>query len=250
MSKPFRLGRCIPPGQLRIGVVADSAKIEIWKIELIEELLSEPAIKVAALFTTSTSTSAPPPLYTRYLGGSLNAGPERLVEFPSHFPVATKVCLSDGIRLSPDTQNQIAECDLDVLIWLANLPVCNYGESARFGVWWFSFGDPRNQAWRPAFFTEAARGDVVTELWLLTYQQGSEMGIVLDRYSTSTQQGWPLARNAVQPLKAAASLLLRRLLDLLEFGADHFRQRISRSEIVNCIGLPPTYPHKIGRAHV
>jgi hypothetical protein len=242
MNKLIRLGRSIPPGQLRIGVVVQNAKTEIWKIELIEELLGEPAIKVAALFTISTLTSTPPPLYARSLGGSLNAGPERLVEFPNHFPAPTKLGPEDGTRLGPDEKRAIAGCDLDVLIWLTNVPNPSYSESARFGVWWFSLGDPCKQAWRPAFFAEAARGDVVTELWLLASHRNSH-SIVLERYSTSTQQGWNIAENAVQPLKAAPSLLLRRLLDLLEFGPKHFAQKISRSEIVRCESLPHIYPH-------
>ncbi len=247
MNKLTRLGRSIPSGHVRIGVVFDSANVEIWKIDLIQELLAEPAIKVAALFTIP-KTSAPPPSYAR-LVANLNAGPERLVEFPSNFPVPKKLGLNDESRLSPEAQNEIAECDLDVLLWLANIPDANYGGLARFGAWWFSLGDPRKQAWRPAFFAESARGDVVLDLWLLTSQQNSRMDVVLERYSTSAQPAWNIVLNPVQPLKEARSMLVRRLLDLLEFGPAHFRQRISHSERVKSISLPPVYPNigHIGR---
>jgi hypothetical protein len=241
MNKLLRLGRSIPPGQIRIGIVAESPNLEVWKIGVIDALLSDSAIKVEALFTVPRAPHSPPWLYARCFDWSSSvAGSERLAEYPSHFPLRTELPPCNGTWLSPEIHRQIAKCNLDVLLCLTSLPG-NYSGTAKFGAWWFSFGDPCEQKFHPAFFAEALRGDLVSELWLLVCLGKSERTVVIDRYSASTQQGWYFTQNALEPLKVAAPLLLRRLLDLLEFGPGHFHERIADSEIVKCAGLPAIY---------
>ena len=236
MDKLARLGRRLPPGTIRIGIAVDSLTIEAWKVSLLKFLLSDPAIQVAAIFSLEKPQQERPGLlfgaYERW--SSKVAAPERLVNFSpetADIPVVRLPGRAD--ELDQDDRARIAQEHLDVLIWLGRRPHGECRGLAHFGVWSLCLGDPGRVQFKPAYFSDAYRGEVISELFLLVHRE-SFSNAAVERHSAATQEGWHITRRPIEPLKAAAPMILRYLLDLLEFGPEYFSTRLSRCEEMTC----------------
>ncbi len=246
MNKLGRLGRSIPQGNVRVGVVTHSW-LETWQRTVIDEMRADPAICLDSWFVLPGNPDPQPPfLAAKYVAWSSRAGaPQALVDGSKCGSGIERVeiTVEGSGEPSQATRSKIAAHQLDVLLWLDDTrPTGECHELARFGVWAFSLGAPSTRPMRPAYFAEAYRGDLLSEVFLLCHRKTFDTAVVLDRHSTATQQGLNITRNAVAPLQAAAPMVIRRLLDLLEFGGEHFVQQISRAETAQCLGGAASYP--------
>lgn len=240
MNTLGRLGRSIPAGKVRVGVVSH-ARLESWQGSVIEAVRADPAIHLESWFVLPGSPGPQPSLLAaKYEAWSSKiSAPQALVDGSKCCSGLEQVgiAVEGSGELSPATRSKIAAHQLDVLLWLDNTrPSGECRDLARFGVWAFSLGNPRERKPRPAYFDEINKSVAVSELYLLVHSRDFAAAAVLDRYAAATQFGWYATRAAVDPVRAAGALLLRRLLDLLEFGPQSFLERLAGAESVECSG--------------
>jgi hypothetical protein len=240
------LGRPQLSGELRIGAVVDK-RITAWESSVLRVLAQETAIRLEHIFVNDASSfSTRPALWGVYERWSSHADdPFHLLD-PSallpEVPRSSAALLGADRQLTPGAHRLLASKQLDVLLWLAEEP--SGGDCSgvsRFGVWRFRAGDPAQKSWDPAYFRQAYQRELVSELLILAHVKSFDEGAVIFRDTAATIEGWRFARNAKMLLDRAGVFLLRRLLDVLQFGPAYFCERIS-SATVRCDGSTAAYP--------
>ncbi len=210
----LKLRRRLPGPPLRIGIELDGLDGPVWIAEVIARIRSTSELELAAVFT------APPKpffeglasrLYRRWCAARIQQDLSAIVDLRPAL---------DGIPVQPRTPEAIRACALDVLIRLAEEP----GEGqcsglARLAVWSFLLADPSRRARRPAYFWEMLRADASSAILLCAHDESFDRGSILYRYAAATRCSFFAPVNAFEPLSAAPSILVRRLLDLREHGA-------------------------------
>jgi len=210
----LKLRRRLPGHPLRIGIELDSLDGPAWISEVIARIRSTPEIVLAAAFTASPkpfSEGLASRLYRRWCAARVQQNLCAIVDLRSAL---------GGVPVQPRTPEATRACALDVLIRLSDEP----GEGrcaglARLGVWSFLLSDPSRRARRPPYFWEMLRGDSSSAILLCAHDESFDRGAILYRYAAATRCSFFAPVNAFEPLSAAPSILVRRLLDLREHGA-------------------------------
>lgn len=239
------LGRKQLSDELRVGIVLDR-RVEGWKHSVLTALAKESPIRLELLLLNNTSVLEPPPLWQAYQAwDSREIDTFHLLQSSAILPSVPRInveLFDRNGQLLPQSQRIVGPRQLDVLLWLGEAPRggdCN--GLARFGVWRFSAGNPARPSWRPAYFREAYDHDPLTELVIVAHFENFDEAAVAYRHASATQEGWHLGRNAKELLDRAGVFLLRRLLDLIQFGPEYFFRRFC-STTISCRNEAATYP--------
>lgn len=193
--------------KLKIGLALSTRRGPVWLRNLIELLES---IRQFDIRVFVVSDDDPPPevrpssltdrLYTM---SKEKYDPFRIENLrPDHQPMTTTARLA------------MVAAGLDMVVWLPSGPLPSGGCSglAKYGVFTIQLGDNH---WRPPYWTEVMRRDVVSMTSVFWHTASFERGRVVKIAETSTQQGWFFTRNAEEPLIAAARMLAEVGLELL-----------------------------------
>ncbi len=221
--------------------------IEGWKISALRALEQEPGVRLEIVFLdeTSSSSRARRPLWAGYQEWSSRSGnPFHLQDSLAvlrETPRARAALLDRSRQLRPDARALLTSKQLDVVLWLGDPPSGGQcAGMARFGVWRFCPGNPARNSGHPPYFREAYDRDTFSEFLILAHLENFDEAAVIYRNTWATTEGWPFNANAIRVLDCAGVFLLRRLLDILEFGPDHFRGRICCATVA-CDRAKPTY---------
>jgi len=205
-------------GRLRCGILLDNnAGMERWAHRVLELLSFEPAISIESIYIVDAfdpSRRSSGGAFFRWLNRWTSQAESPFDRVEIHVSGSVPIVTLGGI--AAHSRARIASANLDVLIWLESRRLEMDPEGlARFGVWSLCCGDPDAPRSEPPYWREVADGRPVNTL---VWEQDAGQGNVrrLAACHVSSQLGWRVARNAVQPMSLAGLVLIRNLLNLLD----------------------------------
>jgi hypothetical protein len=205
-------------GRLRCGILLDNnAGMERWAHRVLELLSFEPAISIESIYIVDAfdpSRRSSGGAFFRWLNRWTSQAESPFDRVEIHVSGSVPIVTLGGI--AAQSRARIARANLDVLIWLESRRLEMDPEGlARFGVWSLCCGDPDAPRSEPPYWREVAEGHPVNTL---VWEQYAGQGNVrrLAACHVSSQLGWRVARNAVQPMSLAGLVLIRNLLNLLD----------------------------------
>ena len=241
MNNAVRLGRGELSGTVRLGIAMDSLHIEQWKADVISSLLSEPAILVPAIFLLGEgAVQLKPRLLAEYEKWSERvAAPFQRVNLASVLDGIPKITFgtAPGRELPEGDRESIRSQNLDVLLWLGARRQLDCRGLARQGVWSFEAGTAATSRCLPPFVAENLDHEPVTQLLLVAHTSSLFEGCILTRQITSTRESWYITLTAAEATKNAATMLLRRLIDLVSVP-----ERRGAREAITLPDVPTFYP--------
>ena len=212
---------------LRVGVLCDSLRFAAWQMECLQRVHATDGIEIA-LFIINDEPPAPRRSFAQKLQRNLTNGLllwriyERLVlaKAESTKPVDLPDNLADLPQLrveplkvgrfrqafDPSTIGRLRGYDLDVLVRFGfGILTGDVLDTARYGIWSYHHGDPKEFRGAPPGFWEIHNGSPVT-------------GVVLQRLTESLDGGVILRSGRFKTINTS----YRRSLDRIFFGASSF----------------------------
>lgn len=212
---------------LRVGVLCDSLRLAAWQIECLERVHESAGIEIALLVINDEPAAAPRSftqklrrnltnglllwrIYERFvLGKAVATRPVALPAAFAELPHLSCIPLKVGrFRQAFDaaTIERLRSHDLDVLIRFGfGILTGDVLNAARYGIWSYHHGDPREFRGAPPGFWEIHNGSPVT-------------GVVLQRLTESLDGGIILRSGRFKTIQTS----YRRSLDRILFGATSF----------------------------
>jgi hypothetical protein len=205
-----------PGSPLRVGVYIESVAGPAWIAETIRRIRATPDLELAGVFVgTPPKAAAGVPLAYRLYGKwhrrRIQDDLLAAVDLGSSF---------GGCAAQAYDPAAVRSRQLDVLVWLAAQGEGECAGLAKHGVWSFVLGDPAPGAKFPPYFWEMLDRGAVSTLLLCHHPDRFERAAVLYRYQAATRISFYASANALEPLSIAPVILVRRLLDVREHGAD------------------------------
>jgi hypothetical protein len=219
----LKLRRPVAGPALRVGVEIDALRGPVWIGETIRRIRSTPELALVAVIVRNRPAAREPMsyrLYRRWCAARVEQDLSATVDLAP----AIEGCAIAGAE-------QIRDHALDVLVRLAEEP--SEGDCAglaRLGVWSFLLGDPARTA-RPNYFWEMLAGEPTSCILLCAHERSFDRGSILYRYEAATRCSFFTAVNAREPLSTAPVILVRRLLDVRQHGAD-WLSRLPGSQMI------------------
>lgn len=245
---------------LRIGLVLDHRCVASWYYVMLEQLLQAHYARIVVIIertavnsaTTAPIDKRPSLLYTLYAKLDerfFACGPNAYTVKDSSTLLSTvpKLCLQDTVTgtdasITPEDMGRLQHYQLDLLLHLGSQPLPQeLGHTARYGVWFYQFGDEQRATAVPPGFMEVMEGHEEATVSVQMVQGNACRQMTLFR-SISGIKKFSVHKNKNPIAWKAAAFVPRLLAQLYAQGADCFFQRIAQQNQHPSFYLGPAYP--------